>query len=91
MSNMHAQTTIVEIDAASPQLSFLVDEAAHGHTIIMARNGAPVAKLTAVRPPASRRGLIGCGKHHAVGGGARTVEEFNAGDERIAALFGAAG
>jgi len=91
MSSTHAQTTIIEIDAASPRLSSLADEAAHGHTIIMARNGAPVAKLTAVRPPAPKRGLIGCGQHHAVGTPPRTVEEFNAGDNRIATLFGAVG
>jgi len=87
MSSTHAQTTIIEIDAASPRLSFLADEAAHGHTIIMARNGAPVAKLTAIRAPAPKRGLIGCGRHHAVGAPPRTVEEFNAGDDRIAALL----
>jgi len=91
MSSAHVQTTTIEIDAVSPQLSFWADEAAHGRTVIMARNGTPVAKLTAVRPFTPKRGLIGCGQHHAVGAAPRTVEEFNAGDDRIAVLFGVPG
>jgi len=88
---MTATATMIEIDTANPTLSALADEVAHGQTIIMARNGTPVAELTAIRPPARKRALIGCGRHHAVGTPPRTVEEFNAGDDTMAALFGLRG
>ena len=42
--------TTVNIYAAKTRLSKLVDEAAQGEDIIIAGNGKPVARLTALKP-----------------------------------------
>ena len=48
---------IVNIHAAKTQLSRLVDEAAAGAEIIIARAGKPVAKLVPLTPPQPQRKL----------------------------------
>jgi prevent-host-death family protein len=47
----------VNIHAAKTQLSRLVDEAAAGQEIIIARAGKPVARLVALEAPRQRRQL----------------------------------
>ena len=49
---------------AKTQLSSLVDEAAAGAEIIIAKNGKPMAKLVAVRSLARRKPGRGKGKIH---------------------------
>ena len=49
---------------AKTHLSALVDEAAAGAEIIIAKNGKPLAKLVAVRPPAGRKPGRAKGKIH---------------------------
>ncbi|MFK3973583.1 type II toxin-antitoxin system Phd/YefM family antitoxin [Pseudomonas sp. NPDC087358] len=46
-----------DIDAAKMHLSRLVDAAARGETIIIAKAGVPIAKLTAVTT-VKRRGML---------------------------------
>ena len=47
----------VNIHAAKTHLSRLVEEAANGEDIIIAKAGKPVARLTAVEAPKGRRVL----------------------------------
>ncbi|HEX5217257.1 MAG TPA: type II toxin-antitoxin system prevent-host-death family antitoxin [Vicinamibacterales bacterium] len=49
---------------AKTHLSSLVDEAAAGAEIIIAKNGKPLAKLVGVRPPAGRTPGRAKGKIH---------------------------
>ncbi len=49
----------INIHAAKTQLSRLVDEAASGKEIIIARAGKPVAKLVPLSPPAAQRRVLG--------------------------------
>ncbi len=48
---------IVNIHAAKTQLSRLVDDAAAGEEIIIARSGKPVARLVALAPAQPKRTL----------------------------------
>jgi prevent-host-death family protein len=49
----------LNVHAAKTQLSRLIDRAAQGEDIVIARGGKPVARLTALAPPAARRpGLL---------------------------------
>ena len=48
---------IVNIHAAKTQLSRLVDDAAAGEEIIIARSGKPVARLVALAPSRPKRTL----------------------------------
>ena len=51
----------VNIHAAKTQLSRLVDEAAAGEEIVIARAGKPVARLMPLAtPPVARRRVLGC-------------------------------
>ena len=50
-------TTLVNIHAAKTQLSRLVDEAAAGQEVIIARAGRPVARLMALEARPARRVL----------------------------------
>lgn len=54
----------VNIYEAKTQLSRLVDAAARGEEIVIARNGKPVARLVAVEPIAERKRPLGlaCGQ-----------------------------
>ena len=45
----------IDIATADTQLSHLVDKAAAGQEVIIARNGQPVAKLVALPPPPARK------------------------------------
>jgi prevent-host-death family protein len=47
----------VNIHAAKTHLSRLVDEAAAGEEIVIARAGKPVARLVALAPPSTKRVL----------------------------------
>jgi prevent-host-death family protein len=49
--------TTVNIHAAKTQLSKLVDQAAAGEEIIIAKAGKPVAKLTSLGPPKTDQSL----------------------------------
>jgi prevent-host-death family protein len=51
----------INIHAAKTHLSRLVDEAAAGHEIIIARAGTPIARLVALAtiPPQGKR-VLGC-------------------------------
>lgn len=49
----------INIHAAKTQLSRLVDEAAAGKEIIIARAGKPVAKLVPLAPASQRRRVLG--------------------------------
>ena len=51
--------TTVNIHAAKTHLSRLVDEAAAGQEIVIARAGKPVARLVALDPNKKRRALGG--------------------------------
>jgi prevent-host-death family protein len=47
-------TRVVNIYAAKTQLSALVDQAATGTDVILARNGKPQARITSLLPPKGR-------------------------------------
>ena len=47
-------TRVVNIYEAKTQLSALVDQAASGTDVILARNGKPQARLTTLLPPKGR-------------------------------------
>ncbi|HUF48126.1 MAG TPA: type II toxin-antitoxin system Phd/YefM family antitoxin [Vicinamibacterales bacterium] len=49
--------TIVNVHAAKTHLSRLIDEAAAGGEVVIAKNGTPVARLVPVRATARRRGF----------------------------------
>ena len=73
--------SIVNIYDAKTQLSSLVDRAAAGEEIIIAKNGAPKAKLVPIpsadrpRAPAHAMGIT------------RIADDFDAPDPAIQALF----
>ena len=49
----------LNVHAAKTQLSRLIDRAAQGEDIVIARGGKPVARLTALAPPSPRQpGLL---------------------------------
>lgn len=74
--------TIVNMHEAKTHLSRLVEEAAAGEVVTIARAGVPVAKLTRVDAPATTRRL------GFLQGQARIPEDFDARDaDEIAALF----
>lgn len=51
---------VINIHAAKIQLSRLVDEAAAGNEVIIARAGKPIARLVPLAPPAAtRRRVLG--------------------------------
>lgn len=77
--------TTVNIHEAKTQLSRLVDAASRGETVTIAKAGTPVAKLTRIDAPSTRR-RIGF-----LEGQAQIPEHFDAlGGDEIADLFGAA-
>ncbi len=49
----------INLYQAKTQLSKLVDRAAAGEEIVIARHGRPVAKLVAYKPPRSKRRKLG--------------------------------
>lgn len=80
-------TTTINIHAAKTHLSRLAEEAAQGDIIIIAKNGKPIAKLVGLDETGPTLPRIGFGLAHATGTGPTTLQEFNAGDDEIAALF----
>ena len=52
---MAAHSTTVDVEVAARTLSQLVDRAAAGEEIVVARNGRPVVRLTALEPEPKRR------------------------------------
>jgi prevent-host-death family protein len=77
---------IVNMLEAKSQLSRLVDAVERGAEteIIIARNGKPAARLVPVQKPvdASKRLGLLAGKYPPI-----SLEDFNADDEEIAAMF----
>jgi len=54
---MAANSIVVNIQEAKTQLSRLVDRAAAGEEVVVARNGRPVARIVALEPaPPARQG-----------------------------------
>jgi len=74
-------TTQVNIYEAKTHLSDLVERAANGEDIVIARAGTPRARLVAVQEP--RRARVPGGW----AGRVHVAEDFDALDETIAALF----
>ena len=64
----------VNIYEAKTQLSKLVDIAAEGTDVVIARNGKPVARLTTLEPPKKRNYKLGLLK----GKGGWLAEDFDA-------------
>lgn len=79
-------STVINLHAAKTQLSRLVDRAAAGEEIVIARGGKPVARLTALRPTERRRrpGLLR--------GKIRIADDFDAPlpESLLAAFYGGA-
>jgi prevent-host-death family protein len=75
----------VNLYEAKTRLSALVDEAAAGHDIIIAKNGKPLAKLVAldVAPTPKRKREFGFWNHY----GWKLPENFDDPDPEIEALF----
>lgn len=80
-------TTTINIHAAKTHLSRLAEDAAKGDTIIIAKNGKPIAKLVGLGAAGPTRPRFGFGKAFFTGPVPGTLEEFNAEDDAIAALF----
>lgn len=72
---------VVNIYEAKTQLSALVDQAASGADVILARNGKPQARITSLLPAkgAIKYGLL---KGHLV-----IPDDFDASDPEIEAMF----
>jgi prevent-host-death family protein len=62
----------VNVHAAKTQLSRLIDKAAAGEDVVIAKNGTPVVRLVPVRPTSRRRGF------GALKGKIRVSEDFDA-------------
>jgi len=56
-----ATVTMVNIHAAKTNFSRLVDQAAAGEEIVIARAGKPVARLVPLEPPKQKR-VLGLGR-----------------------------
>jgi prevent-host-death family protein len=74
-------STIVNIYEAKAQLSALVDQAAIGNDVIIARNGKPQARITALVPV---KGKI---KYGLLKGILTIPDDFDAPNPEIEALF----
>jgi prevent-host-death family protein len=75
-------SAIVSLYDAKTQLSSLVDRAAAGEEIVIAKNGAPMAKLVPLPSKGERRQPAGALKVTHV------AEDFDAPDPEIERLFG---
>ncbi len=73
----------VNIHEAKTTLSKLIERVEQGEEIVIARNGKPVARLVAEKPPARPR-RTGWGSWR----GRVDMTHFDEGDEEIARLFG---
>jgi prevent-host-death family protein len=73
----------VNIHEAKTHLSRLLDQAAKGDAVVIAKAGKPVAKLTAINAPAPRRRL------GFLAGEVRVPDDFDRmGEGEISGLFG---
>lgn len=74
---------IVNIHEAKTQLSKLVDQAARGETVVIARAGKPLVRVTALDSPAEPKRL------GFMAGEIEVPDDFDTmGSDEIAALFG---
>lgn len=74
----------VNIHAAKTHLSRLIDQAARGESVVIAKAGKPIAKLTAIEAPSHPRRL------GFLQGQIAVPDDFDRmGAEEIARLFGA--
>jgi len=73
--------SIVEIEQAQTELSRLVDQAARGEEVILARDGTPAARIVPVAPLGPRRPPVGNPFHISI------VGIFSDMDEEIADAF----
>jgi prevent-host-death family protein len=73
----------VNLYEAKTGLSALVEAAAAGEEIIIAKNGTPKAKLVALTPDKPRKFNVGFGDHY----GWELPADFNDPDPEIEALF----
>jgi prevent-host-death family protein len=72
----------VNIHEAKTQLSKLLAQVEEGEQVVIARNGKPVADLTAHKPPRRKRTGFGAWK------GQIDMSRFDEADEEIAREFG---
>ena len=73
----------VNIHEAKTHLSRLLDQAAKGEAVVIAKAGKPVAKLTAIDAPVMRKRL------GFLSGEVRVPDDFDRmGDDEISGLFG---
>lgn len=71
---------IANISEAKAHLSQLVDRAYHGETVVIAKNGTPLADLVPHRPTGQRRlGLLA--------GRCKVPEDFSSEDPEINEMF----
>ena len=80
MTKSAPKTSIVSLYEAKTHLSSLVERAAAGEEIVIAKNGAPRAKLSAL-PQAGRRTPVNAMQITYI------ADDFDAPDPRIEALF----
>jgi len=73
----------VNLYEAKTDLSALVEQAAAGEEIIIAKNGKPKAKLVAITDTAPRKFNVGFGARY----GWKLPDNFNEPDPEIEALF----
>ncbi|HEX3915922.1 MAG TPA: type II toxin-antitoxin system prevent-host-death family antitoxin [Caulobacteraceae bacterium] len=73
----------VNLYAAKTDLSALVEEAAAGEEIIIAKNGKPRARLVAIETAEPRRPNFGFGDHY----GWKLPDDFDEPDPEIEAMF----
>ena len=74
---------ILNVQEAKTHLSRLMEDAAAGEEILLAKHGKPMARLSAYRPESEPRKLGGYEKQ------IRVAEDFDEEDPRILALFNA--
>jgi len=80
---MESVMSSVNIHEAKTHLSRLLDQAAKGDAVVIAKAGKPVAKLTAINAPAPRRRL------GFLAGEVRVPDDFDRmGEGEISGLFG---
>jgi prevent-host-death family protein len=77
-----AVTSLVSLSDAQAQLSALVDRAAAGEEIVIAKNGVPHARLMSIGQPGERRKPANAMHIEYV------AADFDAADPRIERLFG---
>jgi prevent-host-death family protein len=75
-------TDFVNLYEAKTQLSALVDRAAAGEEIVIAKNGVPRARLVPIKPPGERRKPANAMRIEYLSA------DFDAPDPRIQQMFG---